>query len=284
MLNLGAPGTFPAEYADIARRALPMLRPDLVVVAVHHGDDLGQTMRAETAAASGGWPRAAWKSVRAVLKWTYPNLTGLRRRPAAVAPAEREATTTWKREVAAVLARSSPEQVAKFRRMDDTVKNMFVSGELNPAQLIFGLWRPDEIRNTLDLEQPLVRRGIRGMADEIAKIRRSAERVGGRAVVLSLPNGLFVSRVMLENYARIGVTVRPGDLTTTRMDEAVRRAAAGAGVEFLDVTERFRQAAKTRSLFFPFDGHYNREGHRFFAACIAEFVRNQLRAKVRGAA
>ena len=284
VLNLGAPGAFPAEYADIARLALPLLRPDLVVVAVHHADDLGQTMRAEAAAAGRSWPRAAWSAGRAALKWTYPNLAALRRRAASVAPAEREATTTWKREVAEVLSRSSPEQAAKFRRMDDTVKNMFVNGELNPAQLIFGLWRPDEIRNTLDLDQPLVGLGIRAMGDQLVKIRHSADGVGGRVVVLSLPNGLFVSRAMQESYARIGVTVQAEDLATTKMDEAVRMAAARAGVEFLGVTDRFREASKTRSLFFEFDGHYNREGHRFFAACIEAFIRSRLTAKVRAAA
>src|SRR5262249_33434095 len=44
LLNLGQGGAYPRVYADIARRAVPMLKPDLVLVAILEGDDLQQTV------------------------------------------------------------------------------------------------------------------------------------------------------------------------------------------------------------------------------------------------
>src|ERR1039458_9260372 len=40
--NLGAPGAGPREYAALAERAIPLLKPDLIVVAVLQADDLFQ--------------------------------------------------------------------------------------------------------------------------------------------------------------------------------------------------------------------------------------------------
>src|SRR6266545_6430587 len=43
--NLGVPGAHPLHYADIVERALPALRPDLILVAVLQGDDLAQPLQ-----------------------------------------------------------------------------------------------------------------------------------------------------------------------------------------------------------------------------------------------
>ncbi len=42
VLNLGCPGTSVDAYAAIAEKAIPLLQPDLVVVAVLQGDDIKQ--------------------------------------------------------------------------------------------------------------------------------------------------------------------------------------------------------------------------------------------------
>src|ERR1035441_7805937 len=40
--NLGMPGAGPREYAALAERAIPLLRPDLIVVGMLQADDLFQ--------------------------------------------------------------------------------------------------------------------------------------------------------------------------------------------------------------------------------------------------
>ena len=40
--NLGRGGTYPRNYADVAEKAIPLLKPDLVLIAVLQGDDLAQ--------------------------------------------------------------------------------------------------------------------------------------------------------------------------------------------------------------------------------------------------
>ncbi len=74
----------------------------------------------------------------------------------------------------------------------------------------------------------------------------------------------------------MGYIVEQDYLSTTAMDEALRMAAARAGLDFFGVTERFREEARQRSLFYQFDGHYNGDGQQFFAKSIAPFIVKKL--------
>jgi len=40
-VNLGKPGSGPPDYAALAERAVPILRPDLILVVLLQGNDLG---------------------------------------------------------------------------------------------------------------------------------------------------------------------------------------------------------------------------------------------------
>jgi lysophospholipase L1-like esterase len=273
VVNLGQPGAYPARYSEIAQRAIPVLRPDLVIVAINHGDDLAQTLEISDRQES---LRTVWNTVKSGIKSMYPNLMELRRRASTTREAM-GATDSWTEQVADLLPRLSAEERAKFDRMDGEIKEMFVRGELNPGMLSSGLRHPDEIKRTLDLESPLVQKGIQQISKHLSRIKDSAEEAGGRLVVISLPNGFFVSELMLESYARMGFLVDQSYLTTTAMDDAVRMAASQAGVDFLEVTQVFRRESMTRNLFYRFDGHYNSEGQRFFAESISPFVRAKLR-------
>jgi len=276
VMNLGQPGTWPTQYAEIAERALPVLRPDLVVVAVNPGDDLGQIMRAATISRKPESGRTAWSAIKAVLKSTYPNLLELRRR--VLSPkAEMSATADWKEKVADLLPHLSPEENGKLDRIDGEIKGMFVRGELNPGLLVASLRRPEEIWETLDLDNLLVQNGIQEMSKELSRIKVSAEGAGGKIVVVSLPNGIFTSKRILETNERIGFIVDRSCLTTTSMDDAIRMAASRSGIEFLEVTQTFREESMKRNLFFRFDGHYNSEGQRYFAESIGPFIGAQLK-------
>jgi hypothetical protein len=74
----------------------------------------------------------------------------------------------------------------------------------------------------------------------------------------------------------MGFVVDEANLATTKMDEASRRAAAAAGLAAFDVTDAFRKAETGRRLFFPYDGHFNPDGQRLFAASIEPFVTGAL--------
>jgi hypothetical protein len=57
--NLGFPGGSPIDYANIAARAVPTLKPDLVLVGVLQGDDLSQLRPPRRRPRAGGRTRFA---------------------------------------------------------------------------------------------------------------------------------------------------------------------------------------------------------------------------------
>lgn len=276
VLNLGRPGADPSDYAEIADKAIPLLKPDLVLVAVNHGDDLGQIMRASMTAVGPEHEKSIWRAAKRSIKTLYPNLVGLSRAALGSPATEVEATQSWKGEVAELLSKLSPDARAKFDQLDDEVKARFVKGELNARILADSLEHPDEMRRTLDLNDRGVRDGIEEISKDLLRIKSKATATHGKVVVISLPNGFFVSHEMQQTYKRLGFVVDPSDLTTTSMDEAIRLSASKAGVDFFEVTAEFRKEAMHRRLFYVFDGHYNADGARFFGSSIADFVSREL--------
>ncbi len=65
-------------------------------------------------------------------------------------------------------------------------------------------------------------------------------------------------------------------------DRAIEAACQRAGVEFHSVTERFRRACNSRTLYFEFDGHFNPEGQALFGRAVAEFLLQKGDLEARG--
>lgn len=279
--NLGRPGLYPAHYAQIAEKAVPLLEPDLVVVAVTQGDDLAQTMAAAAARRNRTLAQAAWTNIKVGLKNTFPHFLKLSGIAQAALPEGFEAAAAFRKQMADEIPRLSPPERARLDRIDPEIRAMFSKGELNPAMLFDALRRPDEIRRTLDLTDTSVREGIAMMASEFRKIKTIAESFGGKTVVVSLPNGLFAAPAFLKISARLGTDIDDGFLSARAMDDAIRLAASEAGTDFVEITQVFREEEKKRELFYVFDGHYNGAGQRLFAESIEQFVRETLGRRTR---
>ena len=78
------------------------------------------------------------------------------------------------------------------------------------------------------------------------------------------------------NAEHVGFTLTPDMLSSSRADEAIRRASGQAGVPFVSVLAGFRTAAAARELFFMLDRHYTREEHDAFAALVQPVVASRL--------
>src|SRR5262249_36117343 len=101
--NLGEPGTYPAQYADIAAKAIPVLKPDLVLVAINHGDDLAQTLRTAAAPSEQGTDRTVRSHIKSAIKSIYPNLVKVTKNGSAKFAKRIEVSEAWKEQVATLL-------------------------------------------------------------------------------------------------------------------------------------------------------------------------------------
>ena len=267
--NLGRPGGSPRDYAAIAEKAVPQLKPDLIIVAVLQGDDLAQM--APPPPASITKPEGTtttYPQFRRVATSLYPHLLAM-----ADKFQEPQLSDLWKKDAQRLLASMLPPARERYERLDHGIQEAFISGQLNPAMIQIATSRPDYLLSTFDVNSPYTQHLLLEMANQLTRIENAARQSQAEAIVVSVPYGVYVSRTSFNTRQRLGFDVVPEMLTTSAADEPIRRASEIAGISFFDVTDGFRQASLQRDLFFELDGHFNPAGHERFATLLTPTIK-----------
>ncbi|HNR34668.1 MAG TPA: GDSL-type esterase/lipase family protein, partial [Candidatus Hydrogenedentes bacterium] len=152
VMNLGKPGADPAFYADAAERAIPVLKPNLIVVALLQTDDMtGDPPRSAPApswivrTANRLWPHLLQlvQERRGVLK---PATASQPVRPPLNANVEKNRSDQADA-ARQVLEKMKPDQRARYDALDPEVRQAFESGNLNPFVINVATKYPDLLRN-----------------------------------------------------------------------------------------------------------------------------------------
>lgn len=282
ILNLGKPGAGPPFYAELAEKAIPLLRPNLVLIGMLQGNDL----RAAGSEASKPLTTGFWEFIRKC----WPNFTlfarDIRREreythrthkdmPKQISSAEDN--RRWTMETAlSFMEKMTPEQRERFEALDDEVKAAYRTGHLNPYMIDLAMQNPDFYILTMDIEDPWTQTCIARTASHLSHIKKVAEEYSCSVIVLAIPEGPYVNRHALKNMARVGYTMPPWLLSTTHMDESIRLAAEHAGLPFYEVTAVFRAQQDNPHLFFTLDGHLTAEGSHLLASTLHPILENWL--------
>lgn len=281
-INLGKPGSGPPFYSELAQKALPVLEPDLVIVAILMGNDIMAANEDKSAQAFASTP------VR-IARTLYPNILRYLQRPAAdvdkrtteVPPqiASAESNIEWTRNTAQeFLQKMSPEEKARYDRIDPQVRAGFETGRFNPYMVDLALKAPEVYNATLNLEDSWFRGTISGVAHHLKIIADVAESVGAQTIVTPLPDGPYVNDHAWRNVQKVGYTLPEGMVESDAPEKAVAIAAEEAGLPCLSVAAAFKQHRTEPDLYFPFDGHMSAKGHTLFAETIAPQVAAVVKA------
>ena len=169
MANLGSPGGFPRSYADLAEKAIPLLRPDLVIVAVVQSDDLHQSAK-----------KAPSRRVSRLLTDHYPNLMQLigGSDVKKIDVSAEDLAGIWKKQVQDFTAQMEPAERKKFEALAAPIREAFLEGQLNPGLLYYSIRFPSFLLDTCDLDAPATRAEIDEMSAQLARINELAKRWG----------------------------------------------------------------------------------------------------------
>ncbi len=286
IINCGSPGAGPADYAKFAKKIIPVLKPDLVLIGLLQ-DDIGV-----------GEPpllEAEWNDALAWIRGAFPNIMHIagQKQPwethkdmeSDIAPPQIK-SSQLNRELDANAMRVNLEQAApeareRFERLDPLVKERALSGNLNPFMIMSALNGPNYYVWRLALDTTSMQAFIERTAANLAYIRTVAEYCGGRVAVLGIPLGPYVNRHIWENVQRLGFEVTKDMLTTEAPDQGTELASRQAGLPCRTATAAFRERADQPGLFFELDGHLTPEGHALYAETITPFVEDLARAVTR---
>ena len=270
--NLGAPGAGPREYAALAERAIPLLKPDLIVVAVLQADDLFQAADspAEQQAPAGERVLRAFRAF-------YPNMMQM------LSPVDTkqvhvskdELREIWRKQVKDFLGQMTAAEKARFENLPSVVRQAYHAGMLNPGLLFMAMRHGEFLIETCD-GGGKAQSGIEAAAKDLARIRQYAERAHAGLLVVPVPYRAYVSRRDQAAMLQLGFHIEEAMLSWSAPDEVIHQACRAAQVPFASVTGEFRERGRAKDLYFAWDGHLNQAGHGVFGELAGRIVRTKF--------
>ena len=111
-------------------------------------------------------------------------------------------------------------------------------------------------------------------------IQRQTERLGGKMLLLVLPNNVQVSQRYHQYYSQLGMVMEPGIAKDRFLQEELQRFSAANDISFIDPLPYIKENPQLD--FFQDDGHLTSSGHAHIAHFVAKFFRrHQLIPKAR---
>lgn len=273
ILNLGKPGASPVEYAEIAEITIPLLRPDVLILAILQGEDLWQL---KTQCLDSPWTNdLLWK-------YLFPNLKKMRyvrnlwkaRGKVFTAEDNRE---HWAKTAQDMKHRLNHKEQTRFQRLNVQIKEAFMQGETNPYIIVHAVINPQMYRDVFDSESPLVRKLMNILTNQFIKIKKLAATHKTKIIVCSVPSAVFVSENDYSFAEKLGFLLDKKMMKLRNMDDFIRKSSLKAGLpDFFEATESFRLKCRKEKLYYLWDEHFNREGNKFYADTITPYIMEYL--------
>lgn len=270
-LNLGRGGTHPGDYVQLARRALPLLNPEVVIVAVLQGNDIGQLRRIIAHERGLLQPRFQHfprekngnRFIKQLRERLFPNLS--RRLPGVAFPTE-----IWKQEAETIIVSFSEQEMTRYDGLNPSLKKDFKAGLVNPSIILEAITEPEAPCLAVDMGDTLTRDAAIRLRDHLSELKKLCTENDVQLILVGLPNRPYRCPDCLPDMQALGYGQLPCD--TADGDLPLRWAAGRAGVPLLTVPQSFPFSA---SDFHPMDGHWNRMGNRKFATVLSERLQSE---------
>jgi hypothetical protein len=278
--NLGKPGADPADYEDIARRAIPVLKPQLVIVNILQSDDLFQTIRepqrAAVSAPHGLLVRTLAK-IREYFKIFFPKLNGLlfHESPFGNSSLEVDITPNWKSQSEEILENFTPEQKVRYNSVEAAIQKMFLEGQLNPKMIYDAVKYPRKYLQYENINSMETKKVIEVLATRLKNISDLATRSKSKVVITLVPYPIFVGKIFQDSYSRFGFEVDASLLSSDNSEFAVRLAAESAGLPFYSPLALFR-SLPDKNIYYPLDAHFNAAGAEEYSKFITKIISENL--------
>jgi hypothetical protein len=180
--------------------------------------------------------------------------------------------------LAELTTRLSQRDQPRFQQLPASIQDMFRSGDLNPALLLYILSWPDYFLTAMDVSGPRAQRAIAEMCRHFKTIHDIARSSNARAIIVSVPCRARVCSADLQNIALFGVPV-PASIADGNLDAPIQEAAECSGIAFHHVTPSFHERCPREALYYRFDGHLNHAGNRLFAESMIPIVEAVLQSR-----
>ncbi|NQY09487.1 MAG: SGNH/GDSL hydrolase family protein [Flavobacteriales bacterium] len=265
VINCAQPGGNTQNYKRHAAIAIPLLKPDLVLLGVLQLNDLSQLSdRSTKDAMSNASNRTSVKhmtksffisSTENYVKLFYGN------NPIEINP-------VWKASSIKLINSFNEDHLAKFESYSDTVKTLFKTGNLNPSLLNHYIKYPNQNLIYNDPNEVKTKESLLVMHADVAKIKQVCDENKSKVVFINLPSSAFTGHKIDSSFS--------SSIAKNQIDSMYKSVATSNNIDYIELTDYFKSMEDKRRYFYRFDGHPNRQGYRKMGAFIANSIQVYL--------
>lgn len=273
VINAGGPGLHTKGYRHILANAVPLLKPDLVLVGILQLDDLAQLgnylqqeIERKSQPKKKETPKIEQKEkiniLNAFVKASIGNILSL-------IPKEIQIKPVWELAAKEKINNFNELQKLRFSNLADTVQQLFKTANLNPSLMIHYLDSPDDnmIYNTPN--HPTTKIAINEMIKDVEILKAICMQNNAQLVFVNMPMNYFTNHRVI----RTSNDTLTAYLTNHNKIDSIYSAIARLNtLSYIELTSHFNGLMDKEKFFFLFDGHPNENGY----SEIAKYIGNQL--------
>jgi len=271
VINCGQAGKYTTVYKKSMARAVPLLKPDLVLVGVVQGDDLAQLYEENfNVRASKSETRLRQISeklknlLRAYIKASFTNILSLRK---SKANQSIDIQSTWVATSNDMINHFTRLQKLLFCTLEDTVQSMFESGELNPGLLNIYINNPTRLIVFNNPDNASTIYAIGEMDKDIKEMKAICQDNNCNLVFINLPENCFTGHKVIRAPVDF---LNPYLESNNNIDSIYKSVAASNGLPYIQLTEHFLWLEDKTRYFYKYDGHPNINGYSEIAVYVGE--------------
>jgi lysophospholipase L1-like esterase len=277
VINCGQGGQYTTTYKKYMEKAIPLLKPDLVLVGVLQLDDLAQLYENnfndsnEIKSNQKKSEPSYWSKIVFVFKdfiesSTF-NIVKIFKNFAK--PEMVEVKSNWETSSVNLINSFNHLQKIRFYSLDDTVQNMFKTGNLNPGLLNYYINFTDRLTIFNNPTHKSTIYAINEMNKDIKSMKEICSYNNTKLVFINLPINSFAGHVVIRTPSDL---LNDYFMENNKIDSIYQSIAQENNLPYIELTKHFIELDEKNKYFFKYDGHPNEAGYNE----IAKFVGNQL--------
>jgi lysophospholipase L1-like esterase len=265
VINCGQGGQFTTTYKEFISKAVPLLKPDLVLVGVLQLDDLAQLFENKLTEAKGDINNPKYL-IRSFLTASFGNYLKL------VSPKNEQVIdirAVWEGNNNDLIKDFKGMRKLRFTTLTDTIQTLFKTGNLNPGLLNNYIDFPDRVTIFNNPNHPATQEAIRAMSDDFEKMSAVCKSAGATLMFINLPMNYFTGHVVERMPSDV---LNKYFMENNGIDSIYSSIANTNHLPYFQLTQHFKDLAEKEKYFFKYDGHPNKDGYHEIATEIGRHL------------
>lgn len=275
VINCGEPGQFTSVYKKHVANAVPLLKPDLVLVGALQLDDLAQLYE------SGFQANAPKKKLskkakvklmgKAFLGASFKNIIAQKSKNAT---RDIDIRANWIATANAYVDKLNYLQQIRFSTLPDTLQSLIKTGDINPSLLPAFFNLPDRTLVFNDPTNHATQFAVEAMKEDLKEIKAICQDNNSSLIFVNLPIADFTGHKTIrpEVYKIMNKYLEQNN----HIDSLYHSVALANQVQYMELTDLFMELEDKSKYFFQIDGHPNELGQLEIGNYIgAQLIENE---------